>query len=229
MCAYSGEVLDAAEAAARLEVLDATGGSNYILVTREFHGEPSGGDKEGGGGGGEEGGGGGGGGEEGGGSPASSAASEPRVRAIDPTYRGNVGRWLNHACDGGNLEAWVVRSAGDASSRVVFFTRRAVAAGEELRWRYGEPGGVGEPRELDGGEGERRGGDEGGRGGGDEDGGHEGGGGCERDTADGAGEGHTRPGPTLRPPRPPRPPRRRCTCATGGCTGFMPFDAAALG
>ena len=56
---------------------------------------------------------------------------------VDPTARGNVGRFLNHACDGGNLELRAVRSAGWPVPRVAFFARRRVAAGEELTYSYG--------------------------------------------------------------------------------------------
>jgi histone-lysine N-methyltransferase SETMAR len=51
---------------------------------------------------------------------------------VDPTARGSVGRFLNHACDGGNLELRPVRSAGWPVLRVAFFARRRIAAGEEL-------------------------------------------------------------------------------------------------
>jgi histone-lysine N-methyltransferase SETMAR len=56
---------------------------------------------------------------------------------VDPTARGNVGRFLNHACDGGNLELRAVRSAGWPVPRIAFFTRRRVAADEELTYSYG--------------------------------------------------------------------------------------------
>ena len=56
---------------------------------------------------------------------------------VDPTARGNVGRFLNHACDGGNLELRAVRSAGWPVPRVAFFARRRIEAGEELTYSYG--------------------------------------------------------------------------------------------
>jgi len=61
---------------------------------------------------------------------------------VDPTARGNVGRFLNHACDGGNLELRAVRSAGWPVPRVAFFARHRVSAGEELTYSYGSGAGV---------------------------------------------------------------------------------------
>ena len=57
---------------------------------------------------------------------------------LDPTRAGNVGRFLNHACDGGCLELRAVRSAGWPVPRAAFFTRRRVQPGEELTWSYGD-------------------------------------------------------------------------------------------
>lgn len=82
---------------------------------------------------------------------ADDAEDRGDVSWIDPATRGNVGRWLNHSCDGGNLTTVLTRSAGESASRVVFHARRDIASGTELRWRYGKPRGEGE-----GGEGGRR-------------------------------------------------------------------------
>jgi histone-lysine N-methyltransferase SETMAR len=54
---------------------------------------------------------------------------------IDPTERGNVGRYLNHSCEP-NLLSRVVR-VGSLVPRLAFFTRRDVDAGEELTFAYG--------------------------------------------------------------------------------------------
>ena len=54
---------------------------------------------------------------------------------IDPTSRGNVGRYLNHSC-APNLEVQLVR-CGSLVPRVAFFCSRDVAAGEELTFHYG--------------------------------------------------------------------------------------------
>ena len=56
---------------------------------------------------------------------------------VDPSRVGNVGRFLNHACDGGNLELRAVRAAGWPVPRPSFFTRRRVNVGEELKYAYG--------------------------------------------------------------------------------------------
>jgi histone-lysine N-methyltransferase SETMAR len=87
---------------------------------------------------------------------------------IDATRRGNITSFLNHACNGGNLQLLLGRSVaackllplwlcsqlalfqngpsahdrrrtGCLLPRVVFATSRAVEAGEELTWAYGPP------------------------------------------------------------------------------------------
>ena len=58
--------------------------------------------------------------------------------AIDPTSRGNVGRFVNHACDGGNLEVRLLRE-GDDHPSAAFFAARHIAAGDELMYSYGSP------------------------------------------------------------------------------------------
>ena len=57
---------------------------------------------------------------------------------IDPTERGNVGRYLNHACEP-NLELHIVR-VGSAVPRAAFFCAREIAKGEELTFHYGSSG-----------------------------------------------------------------------------------------
>ena len=68
------------------------------------------------------------------------AGAQVLTTCVDPTARGNVGRFLNHACDGGNLDLRPVRSAGWPVPRIVFFARRRIRAGEELTYSYGAPG-----------------------------------------------------------------------------------------
>ena len=58
---------------------------------------------------------------------------------IDPSVFGNVGRFVNHSCDGGCLESRVVRASGVLAPRVAFFARRALAASEELTFQFGSP------------------------------------------------------------------------------------------
>jgi SET domain len=58
---------------------------------------------------------------------------------IDPTSVGNAGRFLNHACDGGNLAVRIARALGDDSPRVGFFAARNIALDEELCYSYGQP------------------------------------------------------------------------------------------
>jgi hypothetical protein len=61
--------------------------------------------------------------------------------AIDPTRRGNVGRFINHACDGGSLEVRLVRdgAGGDDHPSVAFFAARNIAMDSELTYSYGSP------------------------------------------------------------------------------------------
>ena len=51
---------------------------------------------------------------------------------------GNVGRFINHACDGGNLTLQLVRVGGCPLPRVAFFAAESIAAGTELAFSYGE-------------------------------------------------------------------------------------------
>jgi len=58
---------------------------------------------------------------------------------IDATNRGNIARFINHSCDGGNMEAVTVRRPGDIMPRVAMFAKRDIRAGEELLYSYGLP------------------------------------------------------------------------------------------
>ena len=58
---------------------------------------------------------------------------------IDPTLKGNVGRYINHSCEP-NLVTQIVR-VGSFIPRLAFFCNRDIAAGEELAFHYG--GGAG--------------------------------------------------------------------------------------
>eukprot|EP00271_Cylindrocystis_brebissonii_P005426 TRINITY_DN17459_c0_g2_i1.p1 TRINITY_DN17459_c0_g2~~TRINITY_DN17459_c0_g2_i1.p1 ORF type:complete len:456 (-),score=31.45 TRINITY_DN17459_c0_g2_i1:58-1371(-) len=59
--------------------------------------------------------------------------------SLDATYRGNVGRFINHRCEDSNLVdvPVLIHTPGDRRFyHVAFFTRRAVEAMEELSWDY---------------------------------------------------------------------------------------------
>lgn len=58
---------------------------------------------------------------------------------IDATKVGNVARFFNHSCGGGNLELVVVRCSGSPLPHVAMFARRHIATGEELTFLYGGP------------------------------------------------------------------------------------------
>lgn len=59
---------------------------------------------------------------------------------IDATRVGNVARFINHSCDGGNLSTVLVRSSGALLPRVCFFASRDILKDEELTFSYGEAG-----------------------------------------------------------------------------------------
>ncbi|KAA8518366.1 hypothetical protein F0562_015751 [Nyssa sinensis] len=57
---------------------------------------------------------------------------------IDATRIGNVARFINHSCDGGNLSTVLVRSSGALLPRLCFFASRDIQQGEELAFSYGD-------------------------------------------------------------------------------------------
>ncbi|KAK9068508.1 hypothetical protein SSX86_012622 [Deinandra increscens subsp. villosa] len=59
---------------------------------------------------------------------------------IDATRTGNVARFINHSCDGGNLSTVLVRSSGALLPRVCFFASRDILKDEELTFSYGDSG-----------------------------------------------------------------------------------------
>ncbi|VVA96364.1 unnamed protein product [Arabis nemorensis] len=57
---------------------------------------------------------------------------------IDATRIGNVARFINHSCDGGNLSTVLLRSSGALLPRLCFFAARDIVAEEELSFSYGD-------------------------------------------------------------------------------------------
>lgn len=57
---------------------------------------------------------------------------------IDATRVGNVARFINHSCDGGNLSTVLIRSSGALLPRVCFFSSRDILTAEELSFSYGD-------------------------------------------------------------------------------------------
>ncbi|KAF7030978.1 hypothetical protein CFC21_042389 [Triticum aestivum] len=57
---------------------------------------------------------------------------------IDATKVGNVARFINHSCDGGNLRPILVRSSGSLLPRLCLFAARDIVDGEELAFSYGD-------------------------------------------------------------------------------------------
>ncbi len=60
------------------------------------------------------------------------------VFTIDATTTGNVARFFNHSCGGGNLDPVIVRTAGSMIPHVAMFASKDISAGEELTFAYGE-------------------------------------------------------------------------------------------
>lgn len=58
---------------------------------------------------------------------------------IDATRIGNIARFFNHSCDGGNLELEVVRSRGSQLPHVAMFASKDIQAGQEITFSYGQP------------------------------------------------------------------------------------------
>lgn len=57
---------------------------------------------------------------------------------VDATRAGNVARFINHSCDGGNLDTIILRSSGSVLPRICFFASRDIQNNEELRFSYGD-------------------------------------------------------------------------------------------
>ncbi|KAJ0079479.1 hypothetical protein Patl1_23476 [Pistacia atlantica] len=57
---------------------------------------------------------------------------------IDATRVGNIARFINHSCDGGNLSTILVRSSGAFLPHLCFFSSKDIKEGEELTFSYGE-------------------------------------------------------------------------------------------
>lgn len=57
---------------------------------------------------------------------------------IDATRVGNVARFVNHSCDGGNLQPCLARLMGCLIPKLVFFARKDIVEGEELTFSYGD-------------------------------------------------------------------------------------------
>ena len=60
------------------------------------------------------------------------------VFVIDATGTGNVARFFNHHCGGGNLEPVIVRRAGSMIPHVAMFASENITAGDELTFAYGQ-------------------------------------------------------------------------------------------
>ncbi|CAI9099298.1 OLC1v1036093C2 [Oldenlandia corymbosa var. corymbosa] len=57
---------------------------------------------------------------------------------IDATRVGNVARFMNHSCDGGNMNTTIVHSSGSLVPRICLFASRDIHNHEELTFSYGD-------------------------------------------------------------------------------------------
>ncbi|KAI3443392.1 hypothetical protein Pfo_000057 [Paulownia fortunei] len=57
---------------------------------------------------------------------------------IDATRIGNIARFINHSCDGGNLDTVIMRSSGALLPHICFFAARDIQQNEELTFSYGD-------------------------------------------------------------------------------------------
>ena len=57
----------------------------------------------------------------------------PADRVIDATRRGGKARYINHSCDP-NCESRIIKVEG--RPRIVIYSKRAIAPGEELNYDY---------------------------------------------------------------------------------------------
>ncbi|DBA97412.1 hypothetical protein WJX77_010580 [Trebouxia sp. C0004] len=64
---------------------------------------------------------------------------------IDATRIGNIARFFNHSCDGGNLRLEIVRSRGSPLPHVAMFASKDIQTGEEMTFSYGASAGSLEP------------------------------------------------------------------------------------
>ncbi|ALC47705.1 CG4565 [Drosophila busckii] len=113
ICEYVGELLTITEARRRLENVDRDKLMNYILCLREF-------------------------------SKAKDLSVNPsQTTIVDPTCRGNIGRYLNHSCNP-NCEILAVR-INSPIPKIGIFAKRDIVALEELCFHYG--GGEDGPQE----------------------------------------------------------------------------------
>jgi histone-lysine N-methyltransferase SETMAR len=138
VCEYAGEPLTTAQARSRLAGYDAAGAGHALLVARAVL--PSGGaalrlnlDA----------------------TRRGNVARCACARAAGWRAQGGIGhgmwphegldtrappRFINHSCDGGNLELVFVTAKGELLPRVALFAARDIAAGEELTFSYGGGG-----------------------------------------------------------------------------------------
>ncbi|XP_059223252.1 probable histone-lysine N-methyltransferase set-23 [Stomoxys calcitrans] len=110
ICEYAGELLTCGEAKLRIQENEKKGNMNYILCLKEnHHVDLAGGELK----------------------PGSEL-----MTIVDPSKRGNIGRYLNHSCDP-NCQIYSVR-VDCPIPKVAIFAKRHIKTGEELCFHYND-------------------------------------------------------------------------------------------
>ncbi|XP_032593043.2 LOW QUALITY PROTEIN: probable histone-lysine N-methyltransferase set-23 [Drosophila grimshawi] len=106
ICEYAGELLTLPEAQRRLELIDKTRLMNYILYLCEYAKPKS----------------------------HKSKTNLLEITIVDPSRRGNIGRYLNHSCEP-NCEILAVRT-NCPIPKIAIFAKRNINVNEELCFHY---------------------------------------------------------------------------------------------
>ncbi|XP_022217095.2 probable histone-lysine N-methyltransferase set-23 [Drosophila obscura] len=105
ICEYAGEILTISEAKRRLAINEKLGLMNYVLVLNEY-------------------------------TETDDCREEKRqVTIVDPSQRGNIGRYINHSCEP-NCQIAAVR-IDCPIPKICIFAARNILAQEELSFHYG--------------------------------------------------------------------------------------------
>ena len=118
ICFYVGEIIDDKEARCRLAEYDVHGHGHALLSVRQHMGSEQ---------------------NQGGGRGNAEGPDQPTVIHIDATKRGNIARFINHDCGGGNLTAVLFHFNHSGINRIGFISKRDIQPTEEILLSYGAP------------------------------------------------------------------------------------------
>ncbi|XP_034487793.1 probable histone-lysine N-methyltransferase set-23 [Drosophila innubila] len=106
ICEYAGELLTLSEAKRRLKLIDKRGQMNYVLCLHEYARLEHNTDYQ-----------------------------PSQITIVDPSQRGNIGRYLNHSCQP-NCEILAVR-INSPIPKIGIFAKQNISVNEELCFHYG--------------------------------------------------------------------------------------------